>query len=68
MVDGPVMPGTTPDEDIQLSSRLANPLDMVELRPSGNYMVSGIIAILTTLCFVALLVIEWLDWNAIAYV
>ena len=51
-----------------LSSRLANPLDNVQAaKPAGNYMVAGIFAIITTLCFIALLVIEWLDWDVIGH-
>ncbi len=51
-----------------LSSRFANPLDSIkQAKPAGNYMVAGIFAIITTLCFVALLVIEWLDWDVIGH-
>ncbi len=51
-----------------LSSRLSNPLEhTAQVTAAGNYTVAGIFAIITTLCFVVLLVLQWLDWDVIAY-
>lgn len=50
----------------KLSGRLANPLEQAGLKPEGSYKVAGVFAILATLCFVALLVLQWLEWRYIA--
>ena len=48
-----------------LAERHRNPAATMAQPRRGNYVFSGICAILATLAFIAILVVLWVDWTAL---
>ena len=58
-------PGDTGQPTAFLADRYRNPAMTVEQPRRGNYVFSGICAVLAALAFIAILVVLWVDWTAI---
>ncbi len=46
-----------------IASRHRNPLEDMNLKPAVNYTWAAIIAILTTLMFIGIVVLQWMEWD-----
>ncbi|MCL1888038.1 MAG: hypothetical protein FWF96_04120 [Kiritimatiellaeota bacterium] len=51
-----------------IASRHRNPLEGMDNRPAASYTMAGIFAILATLVFIGVLVVQYLEWDFVQYI
>lgn len=51
--------------NVYVSERFQNPEAFLNAPRKENFVWAGVLAILATLCFVALLVLQWMEYSAI---